>query len=72
VDEAGNKLSKQAKSLPIDRKTPLPALLAALRFLHQPLPEEQPTTLDEFWQWALTNWDIKQVPQQQAQPIPLS
>ncbi|MCF6354454.1 MAG: tRNA glutamyl-Q(34) synthetase GluQRS [Candidatus Polarisedimenticolaceae bacterium] len=71
VDAAGNKLSKQTGSLPIDRKTPLPALLAALRFLHQPLPDEQPASLQEFWQWAVANWDIKRAPRQQIQPMPL-
>ncbi len=69
VDTAGNKLSKQAQSLPVNRKVPLPALLAALRFLHQPLPDEQPTTLDEFWAWAIKNWDIQRVPQQSTQPL---
>ncbi len=69
VDNAGNKLSKQSQSLPIDRKTPLPALLAALRFLHQPLPSEQPATLDEFWAWAIKNWDIQQVPLQSTQQL---
>ncbi len=69
VDGIGNKLSKQARSLPVDRKTPLPALLAALRFLHQPLPDEQPATLDEFWQWASASWDIKRVPRRQTQTI---
>ncbi len=70
VDEVGNKLSKQAQSMPVDRKMPLPALLAALRFLGQPRPEEQPATVDEFWQWALTHWEIKRVPRQPAQPLP--
>jgi len=72
VDAAGNKLSKQAGALPVDRKTPLPALLAALRFLHQPLPDEQPASLQEFWQWALANWDIKRAPRQQTQSMPVS
>jgi len=69
VDEMGSKLSKQSQSLPVDRKSPLPALLAALHFLHQPLPDEQPTTLDDFWKWALTNWDIKRIPQHLTQPM---
>lgn len=70
VDNAGHKLSKQAKSLPVDKKAPIPALLAALHFLHQPLPEEEPTTLYDFWQWALTTWDIKRVPQHRTQLLP--
>lgn len=69
VDDTGSKLSKQAKSLPVNRKKPLPTLLAALHFLRQPLPQQQLTSLDEFWLWAITNWDITQVPQQQAQPL---
>jgi len=67
VDEMGNKLSKQIQSLPVDRKAPLPALFAALRFLHQPLPEEPFSTLNELWAWAIKNWDIQRMPQHQTQ-----
>jgi len=34
----GQKLSKQTKAPPIDWTNPAPALVAALRFLHQPVP----------------------------------
>jgi len=69
IDNAGNKLSKQTQSLPVDSETPLPALLATLRFLRQPLPNEQPATLDEFWRWAIKNWDIQRIPQQPTRQL---
>ncbi len=70
LDRSGNKLSKQARALPVDRKAPLPALLAALRFLHQPLPDERPASLDALWQWAIAHWDIRRIPRRPAQPLP--
>ena len=72
VDDSGNKLSKQAKSIPVDIERPLPALQAALLFLNQAPPEEEPASLDEFWQWSLQSWDIGQVPRQRTGPLPVN
>lgn len=69
VDDAGNKLSKQAKSMPVDIRRPLPALRAAFLFLHQAPPEEEPASLDEFWQWALENWDTGRIPGRRTAPF---
>ncbi|VAX07356.1 Glutamyl-Q tRNA(Asp) synthetase [hydrothermal vent metagenome] len=66
TDRSGNKLSKQAKARPVDRKQPLTTLLAAIHCLNQTQPEEEPATLEDFWHWAIKNWDINRIPQQQA------
>ena len=46
------------------RSDPVPALLAAWRFLGQPPPEgsEVPATVGDFWSWALTRWSPSQLP----------
>ena len=64
VDSAGNKLSKQAASLPVRREEPLAALVNALAYLGQPLPSDAFTGLDEFWQWAAAHWDRSVIPRQ--------
>jgi len=61
-DTAGRKLSKQSLAQPVNNEDPLPALLAAWRFLGQALPEDQPESLGEFWPWATASWDISRVP----------
>jgi len=62
LDDRGRKLSKQDQAHSISKKAPLPALIDALRFLNQSLPEELPCNLREFWQWATKNWTPKPVP----------
>ncbi len=62
LDAGGHKLSKQTQAPPVDGARPLPALIAALRFLGQPLPEESLATLEEVWAWAESHWDLTQVP----------
>lgn len=59
----GKKLSKQAAAAPVDEASRVPTLLAALRFLGQPLPR----TLDrgrfeDIWRWATGNWSLDAVP----------
>ena len=71
VNAAGEKLSKQTRAAPIDPAQPLPALLAALRFLGQ----EPPATLgqagiSEFWNWAIANWHIERVPHTRSARMP--
>lgn len=61
IDAAGKKLSKQTQAQPVVKKNPLPALLAASRFLNQALPRELPGDLCSYWEWALANWDCGQV-----------
>ena len=70
VDASGRKLSKQYRDAPVDPRQPLDALLQALDFLGQELPPERPVNLDDFWDWAITQWHLERVP---AKPsIPLS
>ena len=63
VNAAGEKLSKQTFAAPIDAAKPVPALVAALSFLgQQPPPALTRGTVREFWDWALRNWRLEQVP----------
>ncbi len=57
LNDQGWKLSKQAGDQPVERSDPLPALLSALKFLNQPLPDDRPENLTDFWRWAVANWD---------------
>lgn len=63
VDASGLKLSKEtrAAALPDD---PLPALVAAWRFLEQALPSGSagPATVAEFWAHALAAWTPSRLP----------
>ena len=64
---AGEKLSKQTLAKPIDMRPPKHALFDALGFLGQQPPAEiKNATLDEVWQWAMTNWRISNIPKQRA------
>lgn len=64
---AGEKLSKQTLAKPIDMRPPEHALFDALGFLGQQPPAEiKNATLDEVWQWAMTNWRISNIPKQRA------
>ncbi len=74
VNAQGEKLSKQTHAPAIDPAAPLPALIAALRFLGQPPPRElaersgipSDAALSSLWQWAIANWSIERVPQQSS------
>ena len=72
IDAAGEKLSKQtgAAALP-DR--PLPVLIAAWRFLEQPLPDEPriPASVAEFWSWAVSVWNPARLPPTAMLPAPV-
>ena len=71
INAAGQKLSKQtrAAALPDD---PLPVLLAAWRFLDQPLPEEawMPASVAQFWSWAIAAWRPGRLPPCAMLPAP--
>lgn len=61
LDASGNKLSKQTLADPVDPDEPLPALLAALRFLGA--PGVRPVgSLAEFWAQAREVWPIAIAP----------
>jgi glutamyl-Q tRNA(Asp) synthetase len=71
VNAAGEKLSKQTQAAPLPAD-PLPALLAAWRFLDQPLPEgsEQPASVAEFWRHAVAAWSPRRAPPTLQLPAP--
>ncbi len=58
----GEKLSKQNGATALDTSRPIPALLAALKFLGQALPDNELTT-DVLWQWAIAHWSRNAIPQ---------
>ncbi|MEJ1356096.1 MAG: tRNA glutamyl-Q(34) synthetase GluQRS [Candidatus Sedimenticola sp. (ex Thyasira tokunagai)] len=61
LNEQGEKLSKQAGDLPVDKLNPIPTLIAALKFLNQPLPDERPESVTDFWHWATGNWHQERI-----------
>ncbi len=75
VDQTGKKFSKQNNSPTIPTKTPtdtstsassdkkIATLIQALDFLGQQPPNENDfSTMDDLWKWAVQNWDIKLIP----------
>jgi glutamyl-Q tRNA(Asp) synthetase len=72
INASGQKLSKQTRAarLPDDA---LPVLLAAWRFLDQPLPggSRTPASVDEFWSWAIPAWRPTQLPPCAMLPAPM-
>jgi glutamyl-Q tRNA(Asp) synthetase len=69
VDAQGRKLSKEtgAAALPASQ---LAALLAAWQFLDQPVPDEPPRSVAEFWQWAQASWRPAALPRDAMRPAP--
>lgn len=67
IDARGDKLSKQTRAAPLP-DVALPPLLAAWRFLDQPLDDgsRRPASVAEFWQHALTCWTPSRLP-----PVPM-
>jgi len=58
----GCKLSKSDQAYPVDPTNPLPTLHAAWRHLQQADVPDSIRTLEEFWHWASTHWQIDLVP----------
>ena len=71
IDRSGAKLSKQTHASPLPA-TPLPALIAAYRFLDHPMPSgsASPATTAEFWQWAIAAWKPSRLPPVAMLPAP--
>ncbi|MCF6288946.1 MAG: tRNA glutamyl-Q(34) synthetase GluQRS [Proteobacteria bacterium] len=61
VNSQGQKLSKQTFAKAIDNHKPVEALLTAYNYLNQTSFVRQPTSVVQFWQFALDNWDINNV-----------
>lgn len=59
----GSKLSKQTRALPLDKRHPKPAIIAALRFLQQNPPSFLVhEDLETIWKWAIAHWEPRQIP----------
>jgi glutamyl-Q tRNA(Asp) synthetase len=65
IDRDGQKLSKQTRA-PALPDSPLPALLAAWRFLDQPMPPATPRDVASFWRHATSAWTPSRLP-----PVPM-
>jgi glutamyl-Q tRNA(Asp) synthetase len=62
-DASNAKLSKQSFARRISVDDTHSAVLDALRFLHQPLPDTpQDASREELWQWAADHWDLSAIP----------
>jgi glutamyl-Q tRNA(Asp) synthetase len=71
IDANNAKLSKQTFAQPISVDDSRQAVLDALRFLHQPLPDApQDASLEQLWQWATEHWDPGAIPACRALPAP--
>lgn len=69
VNAAGEKLSKQTLAPALEAARPLPALLAAWRFLGQAGPAgDELATAAEFWAWAPSRWDPARIPRCRTLP----
>jgi glutamyl-Q tRNA(Asp) synthetase len=65
LNARGEKLSKQTFAAPADATRPMPALLQVMRFLGQDVPVELiEGSVEDFWRWAVTHWDMTRVPRQ--------
>jgi glutamyl-Q tRNA(Asp) synthetase len=71
INAGGEKLSKQTRAAPLPQDA-LPALLAAWRFLEQPLPEGSgmPCSVAEFWSWAVAAFSPGRLPPTAMLPAP--
>jgi glutamyl-Q tRNA(Asp) synthetase len=71
IRATGGKLSKQTGAPPLPQD-PLPALVAAWRFLGQPPPvgAEAPGSIGEFWSWAIAHWKPAELPPTGRLPAP--
>ena len=66
VTEQGYKLSKQNNAPAIDNNNPAPALIAALNFLGQNVPDElQSYSAERIIQWAIKSWSTDHIPKKQ-------
>ncbi len=63
LNAQGEKLSKQTLAAPLDPARPLPTLIQVMRFLGQEVsPQLADGSIDDFWRWAVGNWEVERVP----------
>lgn len=62
LDTLGQKLSKQSAAMPVERNNPVTTLIQAFKFLQADAFETaRPTSVEEFWQIAINEWNIEKV-----------
>jgi glutamyl-Q tRNA(Asp) synthetase len=61
INAAGEKLSKQTGAAPLP-EAPVPALMAAWKFLDQPMPESTPDSAEAFMAHAVAAWTRGRLP----------
>ncbi|RTL58213.1 MAG: tRNA glutamyl-Q(34) synthetase GluQRS [Rhodocyclaceae bacterium] len=67
VNAAGEKLSKQTLAPAADTGQPVATLLAAWKFLGQICPPELgDASLEDFWRWALREWQSENIPRRRT------
>jgi glutamyl-Q tRNA(Asp) synthetase len=65
LNQRGEKLSKQTFAAAVDVSCPVPLLCQVLRFLGQEVPPDlAESSLEDFWRWAVTFWDVKRTPRE--------
>ena len=65
------KLSKQTFAQPVTADDRHSAVIDALRFLQQDLPDSpHDASRDELWQWAIDHWDVTALPASRTLPAP--
>lgn len=60
--EDGHKLSKRDNAHPVDETNPLRTLRLAWRHLGQIEPPRRLQSPDDFWRWAVSNWQLPRIP----------
>ena len=71
ANAAGEKLSKQTRAAPLDGGRAAAELVAALRFLGQPVPDAlAAAAVADVWAWAAENWSFAAIPRQPAITVP--
>ena len=71
VDSTLAKLSKQTFAQAVTPDDRHSAVIDALRFLRQELPDSpHDASRDELWQWAIEHWDITALPARRTLPAP--
>ncbi|MFO1312180.1 MAG: tRNA glutamyl-Q(34) synthetase GluQRS [Burkholderiales bacterium] len=71
TDDAGEKLSKQTGARALPHDDVVPTLLAAWRFLEQPMPEARPANADAFMAHAIAAWSRGRLPATERRRVSL-
>jgi glutamyl-Q tRNA(Asp) synthetase len=66
----GGKLAKSRRSVRLTADSPLPQLWSVFSLLGlAPPPSLATATISDAWRWAITQWDLKQVPRRLDLPV---